>query len=75
MRLTLVDPTGNLAAYSVPQGTGNYGNVQITNPKPGTWTAFIWSNTSANGGTTGPVLFAAPRWRSTRRSAASARRA
>jgi hypothetical protein len=59
VRLTLVDPSGNLAAYSVPQGDGNYGNVQITNPKPGTWTGYIWSNTSDNGGTTGPVLFGA----------------
>jgi Peptidase inhibitor I9 len=59
VRLTLVDPAGNLAAYSVPQGAGNYGNVQITNPKPGVWKGFVWSNTSDNGGTTGPVLFAA----------------
>lgn len=59
VRLTLVDPSGNLAAYSVPQGAGNYGNVQITAPKAGTWTAYIWSNTSDNGGTVGPVLFGA----------------
>ena len=35
VRLTLVDPAGNLAAYSVPQGNGNYGNVQITEPEGG----------------------------------------
>jgi hypothetical protein len=57
VRLTLVDPSGNLAAYSVPQGDGNYGNVQITSPKSGTWTGYIWSNTSSNDGTTGPVLW------------------
>ena len=57
VRLTLVDPAGNLAAYSVPQGNGNYGNVQITSPKAGTWTGYIWSNTSANGGSTGPMLW------------------
>ncbi len=57
VRLTLVDPAGNLAGYSVPQGNGNYGNLQITSPKAGTWTGYIWSNTSSNGGSTGPVLW------------------
>lgn len=59
VRITLVDPSGNLAAYSVPQGDGNYGNVQVTDPAPGTWTAYIWSRTAALGGTNGPVLFGA----------------
>jgi Subtilase family/Peptidase inhibitor I9 len=59
VRITLVDPSGNLAAYSVPQGNGNYGNVQITSPQSGTWTGFIWSNISAAGGSTGPVLWGA----------------
>ena len=57
VRLTLVDPSGDLAAYSVPQGDGNYGNVQVTNPQPGTWTAYVWSRDGAHGGTQGPVLF------------------
>ena len=59
VRLTLVDPNGNLAAYSVPQGDGNYGDVQVTDPAPGRWTAYIYSRDSADGGTTGPVVFAA----------------
>ena len=59
VRLTLVDPNGALAAYSVPQGNGNYGNVQVTDPQPGTWTAFVWSREGAYGGTQGPVLFGA----------------
>ncbi len=59
VRLTLVDPSGDLAAYSVPQGDGNYGNVQVTDPKPGTWTAYVWSRVSTAGGTTGPVKFGA----------------
>ncbi len=59
VRLTLVDPSGDLAAYSVPQGDGNYGNVQVTSPQPGTWTAFVWSREAAYGGTNGPVLFGA----------------
>ncbi|MGA2929483.1 MAG: S8 family serine peptidase, partial [Solirubrobacteraceae bacterium] len=59
VRLTLVDPSGDLAAYSVPQGDGNYGNVQVTDPQPGTWTGYVWSREAASGGTNGPVLFGA----------------
>jgi len=59
VRLTLVDPSGALAAYSVPQGDGNYGNVQVTDPEAGTWTAYVWSREGADGGTQGPVLFGA----------------
>ena len=59
VRLTLVDPAGDLAAYSIPQGDGNYGNVQVTSPQPGTWTAYVWSREAALGGTNGPVLFGA----------------
>ncbi len=59
VRITLVAPHGSLAAYSVPQGDGNYGNVQVANPADGVWTAFIYSRDAADGGTTGPVLFGA----------------
>jgi subtilisin family serine protease len=59
VRLTLIDPNGNLAGYSVPQGDGNYGDIQVTNPAAGQWTAYIYSRDSADGGTTGPVVFAA----------------
>ena len=59
VRLTLIDPNGKLAAYSVPQGDGNYGNVQVTDPAPGTWRGYIYSRDSADGGTTGPVVFGA----------------
>ncbi len=59
VRLTLVDPRGRLAAYSVPQGDGNYGNVQVTDPSPGTWTAYVWSRETSSGGTNGPVLYSA----------------
>jgi hypothetical protein len=59
VRITLVDPTGKLAEYSVPQGDGNYTDSQVADPTAGTWTAYVWSNTGANGGTTGPVQFGA----------------
>jgi subtilisin family serine protease len=57
VRITLVDPSGRLALYSLPQGVGNYGNAQVTDPQPGTWTAYVWSRESTAGGTTGPVRF------------------
>jgi hypothetical protein len=59
VRLTLVDPNGKLASYDLPQGTGNYGNSQVTDPAAGTWTAYIYSRDTAGGGTTGPVYFGA----------------
>jgi hypothetical protein len=59
VRMTLVDPNGELADYSVPQGDGNFGNSQVADPAAGQWTAFIYSRNSQAGGTTGPVLFGA----------------
>jgi len=59
VRMALVDPAGQLADYSVPQGIGNYGDAQVADPKAGTWTAYIWSRNTAGGGTTGAALFGA----------------
>ncbi len=57
VRMTLVDPSGKLADYDVPQGDGNYGDSQVTNPAAGTWTAYIYSRDKKDGGTTGNVVF------------------
>ena len=59
VRLVLVSPQGQAADYSLPQGVGNFGDAQVTNPSSGWWTAYIWSRGSGDGGTTGPVLFGA----------------
>jgi Subtilase family len=59
VRLVLVDPSGQLAAYSQPQGADGYGSAQVLHPAAGTWTAEIFSDTSAAGGTAGAVRFGA----------------
>lgn len=66
VRLTLVAPDGKLAAYSIPQGDGGYGHVEVSHPLAGVWTAYIYSRVSSEGGTTGVVRFGAyvATWRS-----------
>ena len=55
----LLDPNGNQAAYSLPQGTGNgYGHVDVVNPAAGTWTVLVWTRLAGvDGSYTGPVQF------------------
>jgi Subtilase family len=54
-RVILVDPSGKLAADSLPQGTSGYGSAQVLHPAAGTWTAVISSNATTASGTAGPV--------------------
>ena len=44
VNLSLIAPNGDLAAYNLPQGVGNYGNAQVADPAPGKWTALISSS-------------------------------
>jgi Subtilase family len=40
--MALIDPNGNYAAYTRPQGDGNHGEVDVANPVGGQWTAIIF---------------------------------
>jgi hypothetical protein len=48
VRETLFDPVGRLAAYSLPQGPGGFGHVDVHDPLPGTWTAVLWTQRNAS---------------------------
>jgi Subtilase family len=56
--ISLLDPSGRQAAYSIPQGLGSgYGHVDIVKPAAGVWTALIWTRPSGTGSYAGPVQF------------------
>ena len=56
--ISLLDPSGRQAAYSIPQGLGSgYGHVDIVSPAAGTWTAIIWTRVPGAGSYAGPVQF------------------
>jgi hypothetical protein len=58
VRLVLLDPQGVYTAFSLPQGTGDFGEVDVPTPVAGMWTAVLFTPASS-AGFTGPVHFTA----------------
>ncbi|MEU8210969.1 S8 family serine peptidase [Micromonospora sp. NPDC049044] len=41
--VSIFDPAGRLAGYSLPLGNGGYGRVTVARPQPGRWSVAIWT--------------------------------
>jgi hypothetical protein len=54
VRIALLEPDGTYSAYSLPQGAGNFGYVDVPQPVAGTWTAILFTASGA-AGFSGPV--------------------
>jgi hypothetical protein len=64
LHFALFDPSGTYTAYSLPQGLGDYGSVDVNKPVAGKWTAvfFTLENGSQGTGTSGTINWSATSW-------------
>jgi len=44
LKVALLEPDGTYAGYSVPQGQGDYADVEVANPPAGHWTAIVFTS-------------------------------
>ena len=58
LNFALIEPNGTYAAYSLPQGLGDYGEVEVTNPPAGRWTAVFFAEGDGIG-TSGMIRWSA----------------
>ncbi len=58
LHFALLEPNGAYAAYSLPQGLGDYGEVEVSDPPPGKWTAVFFTQ-GAGFGTSAAVQWSA----------------
>ena len=58
LNFALIEPNGTYAAYSLPQGLGDYGEVEVTNPPAGRWTAVFFAQGDGIG-TSGMIRWSA----------------
>jgi len=67
LHVALFEPDGTYAAYTSPQGLGDYEQTEVTDPMPGTWTALFFTEqdgaTAGGVGTSGPIQWDAQTWR------------
>ncbi|MEN3361192.1 MAG: hypothetical protein V7637_5174, partial [Mycobacteriales bacterium] len=49
VRIILLEPDGTYSAFSIPQGSGNFGFVDVPAPVAGQWTAILYTAASAIG--------------------------
>lgn len=63
LHVALFSPSGTYEGYSLPQGLGDYGDTEVANPAPGTWSAVMFTAWEGGGqpyvGTSGDIPWAA----------------
>ena len=66
LHIALFEPDGTYAAYTLPQGLGDFAEAEVANPTPGTWTALFFTEedgaTPGGLGTSGPIQWDAQTW-------------
>lgn len=65
LHFALFNPSGTYSAYSLPQGVGDYGEVEVADPAAGKWTA-VFFTLATSAGTTGTINWRATTWNWTR---------